>query len=602
MTEPARTNALAQASTTGHHRLAWLVVAAVAAALYFAYNGQHRLLDPDEGRYGEIPREMLESGDFVTPRLNYVKYFEKPPLLYWAVAGVMAIFGPNEWAMRGVSGIASLLTLLVTMGLATRMFSKQVGVLAGWVFATSLLPLVMARLLTTDALFSAFLTASWAAWWLACEAQRTKAKRAWCATGWVCMGLAVLTRGPVAAVLSAALVVVFLGASRQIAELRAILAWPGLAAFFAITVPWFYLVSARNPEFLHYFFVVQHFQRFLGETQEHIRPAWFFIPVAVMGMGGWALSALPALAAAGHGAIAAVRSAWRASAAERVQNASAAGQDTAMLFLVVWVLVVIGFFSASKCKLVPYILPAFPALAVLVARYVSEGGAKRSAGRIAAAATAVVLAGGAFVIARIAESQHVVPPQVVSPVAIWLRLALAASAGGLLVAAIHPRAHVLAAGIALLLCFPPMAASVPAVAKYKRVGALVTDLPQLPPQVRVAEFRCYDQSLSFYLRRRIVLIDDLDELAFGASVEPAREFFLHGEEALRHLAQHWPVLVNICPKDWPRLRAWGILHPVAANTGNLLVGNTTFFRLTGLKPWPDEAIRPGPLLLMPRRH
>lgn len=184
----------------------------------------------------------------------------------------------------------------------------------------------------------------------------------------------------------------------------------------------------------------------------------------------------------------------------------------------------------------------------------------------------------------------------------WLRVALAAGAVGFVVAAIRPRAHALAAGGALLLSFSPMAATVPIMAQYKRVGALVADLPQLPPQVRVAEFRCYDQSLGFYLRRRVILIDSLDELAFGASVEPAPDFFLRGEEALRHLAQHWPVLINIPPKDWPRLRQWGILRPLAANTANLFLGNTTFFRLTGLKPWPDDAIRQGPLLLMPRRY
>lgn len=572
----------------------------VAAALYFAYNGQHRLLDPDEGRYAEIPREMLESGDFITPRLNYVKYFEKPPLLYWAVAAAMAVFGPQEWAMRGVCGAASLLTVLVTMGLAARMFSVRTGVLAGWVLSTSLLPLIMARLLTTDALFALCLTASWAAWWVAYETQQPKAKKAWYAAGWTCLGLAVLTRGPVAMALSAAAAVVFLLARRDFTEFWAALGWPGLVAFGLITVPWFYLVSTRNPEFLHFFFVVQHFQRFLGETKEHIKPFWFFVPIVILGMGGWAMLTLPAFWAALREAVAGMRAARPAPPGEAGRS-PLPHQGTAVVFLVCWVVVVVGFFSASRCKLVPYILPAFPAVSILVAWHVDNGGARRPSGRLAALATAVLVAGVAAAVNRLATSQEVVPYETIATVAAWLRVALAASAVVLLIGAIHPRVHAFAAGLALLLAFPSMAAAVPIVAKYKRVGALVTQLPPLPPQVRVAELGCYDQSLGFYLRRRIILVDDFDELAFGHEVEPAAEFFLRGEDALRKLAARWPVLVNVHPRDWPRLQQWGILHPVTANTSNLFVANASFFHLTGLKPWPDDAVRPGPLLLMPRR-
>jgi len=93
--------------------LAAIGVVITAMFLYFAGLGGYPLLDPDEGRYAEIPREMLESGDFITPRLNYVKYFEKPPLFYWLTAGSMALFGQKEWAVRLVPAVAGFLTLLV---------------------------------------------------------------------------------------------------------------------------------------------------------------------------------------------------------------------------------------------------------------------------------------------------------------------------------------------------------------------------------------------------------------------------------------------------------------------------------------------------------
>jgi len=596
MTDVDRRNAPFLPNSPGCWRIARVLVIVIAAAMYFGYNGHHRLLDPDEGRYAEIPREMIESGDFITPRLNYVKYFEKPPLTYWAVAAAILMFGPQEWAMRGVCAGASLLTVLVTMGLAGRMFSKRTGVLAGWVLATSLLPLIMARLLTTDALFALCLAAAWAAWWLGYDARLPRAKKAWYSAGWVSLGLAVMTRGPVALALSAGLGLVFLAARRDFREIRAAIPWPGLAGFAAVTIPWFYLVSVRNPEFLHFFFIVQHFQRFLGDTKEHIKPFWFFIPVAIAGMGGWALLTLPAVGTAVRQAMSAVRAAWQQ------ESQTPDKQSAALLFLLSWVVVVVGLFSASKCKLVPYILPAFPALAVTVAWYVDKGGVERPGARAAAAAMALLLVGVAAAIGGLATHQKVVPQQALAGLVFGLRMALAAGAVGLILAAVRPSAHALAAGLVVVLALPPMAAALPVVAKYKRVGALVTELPApLPPQVRVAELNSYDQSLSFYLRRRIILINDFDELAFGQEVEPAPEFFMRGEEALRRLAAEWPVLANIQPWDWPRVRRWGILHPVTANTSNLFVGNASFFQLTGLKPWPDDAVKPGPLLLMPRR-
>jgi 4-amino-4-deoxy-L-arabinose transferase-like glycosyltransferase len=159
-----------------------------ALFLYFVGLGSYPLLDPDEGRYAEIPREMLESGDFITPRLNYVKYFEKPPLYYWLTAGSMAVFGQKEWAVRLVPAMAGFLSLLLIMGLGKRMFDGPTGVMGAWIYLTSVIPTILARLPIIDGVFSLILTATWGTWYLGYKGQTKKSQRLWYCVSWACLG------------------------------------------------------------------------------------------------------------------------------------------------------------------------------------------------------------------------------------------------------------------------------------------------------------------------------------------------------------------------------------------------------------------------------
>jgi len=149
---------------------------------------------------------------------------------------------------------------------------------------------------------------------------------------------------------------------------------------------------------------------------------------------------------------------------------------------------------------------------------------------------------------------------------------------------------------------PTMVMLVPTVAKYRKVGGFIKAMPRpLPAQIKIAEWRNYDQGLSFYTKRRTILVDNIGELKFGSTIGNNRAFFVQGEGSLKRLAKEGPLLVNIRPSDWPKVSRWGMFRPVAANSTNVMVGNRGFFRLTGLAPWPDNAVTPPPLLLMPRR-
>ena len=285
--------------------LATIGVLAMAMFLYFVGLGSYPLLDPDEGRYAEIPREMLESGDFITPRLNYVKYFEKPPLFYWLTAGSMALFGQKEWAVRLVPAVAGFLTLLLIMGLGKRIFDGPTGVMAAWIYLTSVTPTVLARLPIIDGVFSLFLTATWGAWWLGYKAQPKQARRLWYCISWACLGLAVMTKGIAAIALTGLIAGGFILCRR---DWRALLsmAWiPGLLIFAVIVVPWHWAVSAENPGFFHFYIVVQHFARLV--SHEHAKPFWFFMAIFPFGMLLWTAFFFPAAAKSFRKAFKAVR-------------------------------------------------------------------------------------------------------------------------------------------------------------------------------------------------------------------------------------------------------------------------------------------------------
>lgn len=579
-------------------RWGWLIVALLGLAMYFVGIWSYHFLDPDEGRYAEIPREMLESGDFVTPRLNYVKYFEKPPLLYWITAGAFALAGEKEWAGRAVPATAGFLTLLLVMGLGRRMWGKRGGVISGWVYLTSLLPLVMARLLIIDGLFGLCLSACWAAWWLGTDTEEARAKRRWYLAAWACLALATLAKGPTAIAMSLGVVVVYCALRRNFRPLRE-MAWaPGLLLFAVIAFPWHVLVSLANPEFPYYYIVVQHLLRATG--QEHIKPAWYFFVITPLGMWGWALIILPVFWAGLRKSL----TLWHRPAATATADAVSPASDreqSAVTFLVVWALGVVVFFSLSRCKLVPYMQPAYPALALLIGWYLTRGVRVITAVRVAAAVTGLLFLCVGIAAPFLAADQDVVPAARFMPLAHGLAAAMIVGALALFLSSFSGRRLGVTPGLVLALIVPFLVANIPLFAQYKRVGAILDGMPQpMPADVRIAEWNSYDQSLSFYLHRRVTLIGTRDELGFGSEIGDNREYFLDGPEDLPALSSKGPLLLLVIPRDWDIAKTWGEFQVVAANSSNIMLGNRAFFERTRLRPWSHEAVTKSPLLLMPQ--
>lgn len=321
--------------------------------LFFFGSGAWAFLDPDEGRYAEIPREMIARHDFVTPTLNYVKYFEKPPLLYWGVAGFYKMFGFHEWAARLVPALAASLGLFAAYALGRRMFGSRAGLLGAVVLGTCLFWVFMARFVVIDMLVSSLIFLSLALWWLGhTEADSGRAK--WYFIGfWVALALGILAKGPMAVVLPGGTIFCYSAVCRQWRAWAAMQWLIGVPLLLLITAPWFVLVAQRNPEFNHFFWYEQHVGRFFGTGKvEHRHPVYWFVEFLPLMLFPWTFFMPGALF-----------DGWK-----RLRQTSAEKQR-ALIFLLCGAGFIITFFSISSSKLLPYVLPAVPFIAVLLGAY-----------------------------------------------------------------------------------------------------------------------------------------------------------------------------------------------------------------------------------------
>jgi 4-amino-4-deoxy-L-arabinose transferase-like glycosyltransferase len=328
-----------------------LLLIVVLGIPFFQYLGGLPLMDPDEGRYAEIPREMLERGDLITPTLNYVKYFEKPPLLYWINAASLKLFGQNEFAARFPSALCGLLTVLVTYIIARKLYGRRAALISAVILGTSAGFVLQSRIILTDMLLTFCLTSALGAFIVAAQREGRRSRALPWYLFYLFCALATLAKGLIGMVFPAGIIFFYLLLSRRwrlLAEMRLI---PGLLLFLAVAAPWFVVVSLRNPEFAHFFFIHEHFQRFTSTVHDRYQPFWFFVPVLFGTMLPWSFFIPGALG-----------SAWR----DRHHEDGRAG-----MYLLIWIVLIFLFFSKSSSKLIPYILPVFPPLSMLIAHRLS---------------------------------------------------------------------------------------------------------------------------------------------------------------------------------------------------------------------------------------
>jgi dolichol-phosphate mannosyltransferase len=338
----------ARPPTPKHDRGSWagLAFVALVAGLLLFPHLSYPLVEPDEGRYAEIAREMAAEGDWLVPTLHGEPYYDKPPLLYWLVAASLDLFGVHAWAVRLVPASAAFLTVLATYLFGRRMAGARAGLLAALALALMAGFVHCGRFLVIDSLLTLWVGLGL---FTGLEAVRgPRVRWGWWAVSALSCGLGVLTKGPVALVLLAPPLAAYAWLQRPGAwpRLTHWAAYAGLAL--AVAAPWFVAVTAYHPHFAYSFFVEHHLLRFFGESY-HARPFWFYVPVLLVGCLPWSLLLWPL-----------GRFLFARSAEDRARRHPALG------FCLLWAGWCVLFFSLAHGKLPTYILPALPAVAILI--------------------------------------------------------------------------------------------------------------------------------------------------------------------------------------------------------------------------------------------
>lgn len=331
--------------------LAWALTA-LLALLWFGNLQLRALTDPDEGRYAEIPREMLASGDWLAPHLNGIQYLEKPPLQYWGTAALYQLLGVSPWVSRLYTAGAGFGLMLLVAWAGRRFFGPTAGVYAGLVLGSGLLFYALAHVNTLDMGLAFYLNAAIIAFLAAQATQLTPAAARWRLwLAWLFIGLAVLQKGLVALVLPGFALGLYMLLQREWALLRRLQLPLGLGIVLAVNLPWWWLMARRNPGFVDFFFVHEHWERFTTTTHGRSQPWWYFGALLLVGL-------LPWLAPVARG----VLGGWRSPRAPEFRV-------HVERFLVLWAAAVFIFYSPSGSKLAPYILPMLPPLALLAGRF-----------------------------------------------------------------------------------------------------------------------------------------------------------------------------------------------------------------------------------------
>ncbi|MFL9871690.1 glycosyltransferase family 39 protein [Paraburkholderia megapolitana] len=496
------------------NRTTILLLVIALAVIWFVPLGWRHLIPSDEGRYAEMAREMLVTGDWITPRYNAYKYFEKPPLQTWANALTFAWFGIGEWQARLYTALTGFAGVLLIGFTGARVFNAATGVFAAVVLASSPYWNLMGHFNTLDMGLSFWMELTLCALLLAQRPNLpSSSARLWMWVCWISMALAVLSKGLIGVILPGAVLVIYTLVARDWALWKRLYLVSGLILFFAVATPWFVLVQQRNPEFLNFFFIVQQFDRYLTPEQNRPGPIYYFAAVMLVGFLPW-LSV-------------AVQSVRHALRMPRQPN----GFSPALVMLV-WSAFIFVFFSVSHSKLVSYTLPIAPPLALLIGMYLPLVPRATFRRHLAGYAVFFVVAAfGAMFLYWAGDARN--PNALYREFQLWVYAALGVAFVLTLVALWinrRSRAGIFGAtatfGLAWLLfgtiggtgheVFGRLSSGAPI------APAIKAAIAKLPPDTPFYSVDVLDHTLPFYIDHTMIMVQHADELAFGISVEPQK--------------------------------------------------------------------------------
>ncbi len=324
---------------------------------FFALSGLRPLSVPDEGRYPEVAREMLLTGDFITPRVNGIVFLDKPALYYWLQAASFTLFGVNTWSVRFMPALFGVGGTLLVFATTCQLFSRRAAWLAAGALACSPLYYLSAHYANMDLEVALWVSSALCLFLLGRRTTPgTIAHQSLFLGAWAAVGCGILTKGLIGLLFPAMVLGVWVLVGWRWRELRHWHFISGGILVLLICLPWYLSVQQHNPQFFHYFFIYQQFERFSGGGFNNEFPVWFYVPVLLLGLLPWSLWLPKAL-----------YNQWRCA----FGRDALADADSRQLLLL-WPLLVFIFFSIPASKIAGYILPVIPPLCILLGDYLDR--------------------------------------------------------------------------------------------------------------------------------------------------------------------------------------------------------------------------------------
>lgn len=473
-----------------------LLLTLITSLFFGAFLGSRNLSAPDELRYSEIPREMVVNHDYVIPKINGVKYFEKPPFFYWMQVASIKIFGLNEWSLRFATAFMGILGVLATYLFTRRLYDRKTGWAAALILSSMSLYFAMAHVITLDMTVSIFITISIYLFYLATRASpKNMQYYLWGAC--VAAAGAMMTKGLIGIIFPGAMVALWFLIFQRWKMIKQLHFISGIILFIVLVTPWHILAQLQAPEFLRFYFIDQQFLRYTTSIAHRSQFPLFYVPVILLGTLPWIFFLPKTLLALKH-----IR--WKNRA-----------QYENEIFFISWFLFIFLFFSASNSELIPYILPAFPPLAILIAHYLTS----RKNNSIKQIVIIYLIANAFFVVAvtRVDYFDN----HTIKPLAIFVQ-------------------------------------------------------QHIKPGDEVIAYHHYHQDLPFYLRQIVTVNESFDELSFGAENQNTQQWMIHEPDFKQRWESKKTVYMVISEKKYqdfiqtyPENKGW----IVARDKKNLVVIN-----------------------------
>lgn len=503
-------------------KTSFITLGIILLILYLWHLGLYPLMNPDEGRYAEIPREMLASGNFITPHLNGVEYFEKPALQYWVTAFFMYIFGQNEFAVRLFPALCGLGGIALTAYLGKKMFNRQTGFFAAIILASSFLYLIIASINILDMAISFFITLSLVSFYQFSATLHKKYLYVFYAS----MALGTLTKGLIAIVLTVGIAICYCLITKQLKLILKSISFIGILLFLVICVPWFYLVCRDNPDFFYFFFIHEHFLRYLTKVHHRYEPFYFFVPCIILGIFPWTgflfSSFLDKISLS-------PKKAWK--------NLLSDPEKNKFIYLYLWFFLIFIFYSMSDSKLVPYIVPCLIPLSILIAHHLQQSTAdskKITLALIINAIISIVIISALIITAS--KSDFITLQEFIFSGSFIILVLLIANIISFISWYKYKNINqLLSIFMVASLCFSfslqPVITQVAEHRTGKNVAELINHLKT--PDTKIIMYKDYIQDIPFYTQSRVAIYDYLGELEFGSTHPSGEGWFLDKEQFLQ---------------------------------------------------------------------